>query len=151
MSSVFLFYPPFLFFPFYSFDLFFTSFLTIETFITFSHDFKYLPKKKKIWDAPEEVQRMKRRGYANSWPCLLYSETVVTPRGVMLKTCTCTKRITSALMGIIKKLPISGNRLAFCRLPGLAKKKYGFSLDRLKSLATSFHFLKLSNSSVHRS
>lgn len=41
-----------------------------------------------------------------------------------------------ALMGIIKKLPISGNRLAFCRLPGLAKKKDGFSLDRAEIIGS---------------
>lgn len=62
------------------------------------------------------------------------------------------KKRSRALMGIIKKLPISGNRLAFCRLPGLAeRRRTGFSLDRLKSLARpSFHFLE-ATSSIHRS
>lgn len=77
----------------------------------FSHNFKYVQKK--VGSCEGSSVRMKSKGHANSWPCLLYSGTVVIPpRGYAQK------RIARALMGIIKKLPISGNRLAFCRLPG---------------------------------
>lgn len=148
---MFLFCPPFLFFLFVlSFDLSFTSFLTIETFITFSHDFKYLFKQKNMGCSWGSSMNEKKRVCKFLTSLALFWNGSYAQRG-HAQDLYLNKKDHERTDEIIKKLPISGNRLAFCRLLGLAKKKYGFSLDRLKSLATSFHFLKLSNSSVHRS
>lgn len=108
--------------------------------IQFSHDFEewiiYENMKHSVGSSFDDEQRA----------CKFLTLVALFSNGRLDAAGSCTnlylyKKRSRALMGIIKKLPISGNRLAFCRLPGLAeKKKDSFSLDRLKSLARLFSF-----------